>query len=206
MWNVLVSMIFATIEGLAVYALMLYIFRFDLRKYIIPALIIITLTNLQSYFILESIEVSYFVPVINILFSVLFMKFIAGLPIIGALASGAIGFLAFSLLQFIIVSTLFGSLEGLNDQDYTRYQIQLLTGVLGVVIGKLLYKFGIGFTHEFEKLEFKYERQIVYGISLFFITAFFFIMNSKNLFLTGMFFIGSMSIFLYYAIKKEREN
>ncbi|RJE90633.1 hypothetical protein D3P07_00550 [Paenibacillus sp. 1011MAR3C5] len=206
MWNVLVSMIFATIEGLAVYALMLYIFRFDLRKFIIPVLIIITLTNLQSYLILKSTDISYVVPVINILFSILFMKYIAGLPIIGALASGAIGFLSFSLLQFLIVSTLFGSLDGLNDQNFTRYQIQLLTGVLGLVIGKLLYKFGIGFTNEFERLEFKFERPLIYGISLLFLGAFIFIMYSENLLLAGMFFIGSMALFLYYAIKKEREH
>lgn len=199
-------MAFATIEGIAVYALMLYIFRFDFKPYFIPSIMVITVLNLQIYLIETSSVITNMVPLIIIIIAILFMKYFARMPIIGALASGVIGYLAYSIIQFIVILVMYGSLEGINDQDSTRYQIQLVSGICGVLIGKVLYRFGIGFTNDFEKLKYKFERPLVYGITFLFMIVFFFIMYLENLLLAGIFFLLSMVIFLHYAIKKERED
>ncbi len=65
-------MIFSTIEGLATYALALYIFRMDLKKYIWHVLLIILLVNFQNYVIRDMLELSMLAPLVNIIISVLF--------------------------------------------------------------------------------------------------------------------------------------
>lgn len=202
-WDVVLSMAFATLEGLAVYALMLYIFRFRLKDYIWQSLIIITLMNIQSYYISENTDLSFISPIINIVFMILFMKCIARLPIVGALVSAVIGYLVFGLIQWGVVYGIHGSLDGINDDDSVRWKVQLLTGVIGLIVSQLLYKFGIGFTNDFERFKFPFERQLVLVISVLFGVAFAAIMYSENLTLAGVFFVVSMGIFLYYAIRKE---
>jgi len=204
-WDTTLSMLFAALEGFAVYALMLYVFRFDLKNYIWHALVIVTLSNLQGHF-MSGTELSYTSPLINIVFSVLFMRFVVQLPLIGALASVIIGYFGYALLQFLVIIVMFGSLEGLNDANLTRWQVQLITGVIGIVFARLLYKFGIGFTNDFDKFKFPLEKQIMTVLAVLFSIGLSVVLYSENLIAAGIFFMVAMFIFVYYAMRKEAEE
>lgn len=206
MVDFLLFMVFSTIEGLAVYAFMLYIFRFKLTDYILPVLILIILMNLQSFYMREDTQFPYVVPVINLLFSVLFMKFIVRMSLLGSVVSAGIGYIAFSVVQLLIVFSSGGylSVEGVQTVPYKGYILQLLTGVVGVIIAQGLYKFGIGFTSDFEKFRFKCEGKIVLITCILFTLGMGAVVYIGDLYILLTFFITSMMVFLYYAMRKER--
>ncbi|ACT00243.1 hypothetical protein [Paenibacillus sp. JDR-2] len=201
-------MLFSTIEGLAVYAFMLYIFRFKLTDYILPVLILIVLMNLQSFYMREDTHFPFVVPVINLLFSVLFMKYIVRMPLLGSVVSAGIGYVAFGLVQLLIAYSSGGylSVEQVQTVAYKGYIIQLLTGVIGVLIAHTLYKFGIGFANDFEKYRFKWESKLVFITCILFCLAMGVVVYIGNLYILLTFFIISMMIFLYYAMRKEQEE
>jgi len=205
MINFLLFLFFSTIEGVSVYALTLYIFRFDLRTYLIPVLVIVLLMNLQSYAIREDTELSYLVPIINLVFSMLFMATIVRVPFIWSLITGVTGYFAFGLLQTVIVYLSFGflSIEQVQTVALKGYYLQALTGIIGVYLGWMLYKFGLGFSFEFEKLRLKRENVLIILFISVLLILFGVLIYNGNAFVNLIYFLVSMIVFLWYAVKKE---
>lgn len=67
MWDFIMSMLIGSVEGLAIFGLTLYIFRFDLKEYLLPSLLFILLMGLQVHFIYET-EYGLFIPLLILFF------------------------------------------------------------------------------------------------------------------------------------------
>lgn len=207
--NLFWFMFFSIIEGLAVFSFILYTFRFNLRKYIVPALVIDSLMSVHSYFIREDTSMVFMVILINYLFLVFFMATIVKIPVIWAMFTSIIGYALFVALQTGLLLLTFGHLTVHTVQTIPSYGyiMQLLTGVFGFVIMNALYRFGIGFTFDFEKFKFKKEVFVVTFLILAAGIPLGVMLYIGDLYINMIFLIISLSIFFYYSVRKEnREN
>ncbi|SEM66011.1 hypothetical protein [Paenibacillus sp. OV219] len=201
----LLFMVFSTIEGVSAFALTLYIYRLDLKRYILPVLIVVTLANLQSYAIREDTSLSFIAPATNIIFIILFMATIVRVPIIWAMITGVSGFFAFGLLQVSIVLASNGylSIDAVQHVPLRGYMLQTLTGISGTYIGWMLYQFGYGFSFEFDRLRLRFEKTLVIGFIGVMLSLLTLLIYYKDAFMIMLSFLVSMLLFLYYAINKE---
>jgi hypothetical protein len=196
---------FSMFEGLAAYALSFYIFRFDLMKYIKPALIMILLINCQNYVLREELSLSSIAPIINLIITVLFLALIVKIPFIWSMVMTLTGFISFAVIQTSIIFLSFGYFSPQETQvDHWRiYEGQLLTGVIGVLLGWLIYKLGYGFTYEFMKLRFKRERVFLISLTIFFLFVVGVMMIFRVVFINLLVFGVILAVFLVYSIKKD---
>jgi hypothetical protein len=196
---------FSSFEGLAAFALSFYIFRFDLMKHIKSVLIMILLINIQNYVLREELSLSSIAPIINLIITVLFLALIVKIPLIWSMVMTLTGYISFALIQTIIIFLSFGYFSPQETQDdYWRiYQGQLLTGVIGVTVGWLIYKFGYGFTYEFMKLRFKRERIFLISIITFFLFVVGIMFFFRDVFINLLVFGVILAVFLVYSIKKD---
>ncbi|WP_132303280.1 hypothetical protein [Paenibacillus sp. BK033] len=171
-------------------------------------MILIVLMNLQSFYLREDTQFFYLVPIINLLFSIMFMKCIVRMSIVGSIVSAGIGYAAFAVVQLLIAYCSAGylSVEQVQDVPYKGYIMQLLSGVIGVTISHTLYKFGIGFSTDFERFRFKWESPLVFITCIVFCLTMGVVVYLGNLYIFLIFFIISILIFLYYALRKEQQD
>lgn len=201
-------MVFSMIEGIGVFALTLYIFRFNLRKYLVPVIFTILLMNLQSYAIHEDTAFSFIVPVINLIFSTLFLLTIVKVPLLWAMFVGLLGYFAGGFLQTSIIYLSLGNLSIAEVQSVPAkgYLLQTLTGFIGTYVGWILYKFGIGFSFEFEKLRLKWEKYIIIILISSLIVLLGAMMYFKNAVINLLAFMISMLVFLYFSMRRESQE
>ncbi|RKP49838.1 hypothetical protein D7Z26_18570 [Cohnella endophytica] len=201
-------MSFSMIEGLAVYALILYIFRIQLMNFIWPVVLMITVTNLQSFFIRDELELTAISPIINIIFTILFLAIFIRIPIIWSMVMTITGYIAYALLQTLIILLSNGYLSLGQAQEYVwkGYLIQLIAGVLGTAIGWLLYKFGYGFSFEFEKLRLKWERILVILLLIGFLVGLVVMIYFKAIFANFVVLVVALLIFLSYSLRKDQSE
>ncbi|MBJ6362458.1 hypothetical protein ACFOQM_14325 [Paenibacillus sp. GCM10012307] len=198
-------MIFSTIEGLATYALALYIFRMDLRKYIWHVLLIILLVNFQNYVIRDMLELSTIAPLVNIMISVLFFTTIVRVPIVWSFVMVITGFLGFAIIQTATIYFSFGyfSIEQIQLHTWKAYTVQTICGLVGTYLGWFIYRKRLGFTFEFEKIRLKGEKffiVLLIGCSAIALLAMIYF-GDMAINLIGL--VVAMVIFLFYSIKKE---
>ncbi|GGG20878.1 hypothetical protein GCM10010916_42010 [Paenibacillus abyssi] len=206
MLNFLGFMLFSTIEGLSIFALSLYVFRFDFKRYFWHSLIIIEIINFQNYLTRAEIEsLSYIAPVINLLVSVLFFRTIVRIPILLSFIMTIVGYAGFIVIQSLLLSVLF-TIEEAQTDLLKGYIIQLLTGVIVTLIGWLLYRRGSGFTFDFERLRFKWEHALVIVSISIFIILLGLMMYILNVFANLVGFMVALTVFLYYSIRKEADE
>jgi len=199
-------MSFSMIEGLAVYALILSIFRFPFMKFIWPIVLIITVTNLQSFFIRDELQLTAISPIINLIITILFLAIFMRIPIIWSMVMAITGYIAFILIQtsVILFSDGYLSLSQAQEFVWKGYLIQLITGAIGIAIGWLLYKFGFGFSFEFEKLRFKRERILIISLLVGFLIALGVMMYFRAIFTNFLLFAVALFIFLSYSLRKDQ--
>ncbi|WP_219838062.1 hypothetical protein [Paenibacillus sp. R14(2021)] len=198
-------MFFSTLEGLAIYAMALYIFRYDFRRFIWHSLVIIELINLQNFLTREEIaSLSYIAPIVNLIITVLFLKIIARIPLIGALIMTAVGYAGFILIQATLINSLF-SMQIIQTNPSKAHLVQLLTGVIGTFVGWFIYKQGYGYTKDFEKLRFEWEHMLVFVMIIAFMVFLGVMMYFLNVVGSLIGFFVSLVILLLYALRKERE-
>ncbi|MFC5653518.1 hypothetical protein ACFPYJ_31245 [Paenibacillus solisilvae] len=208
MFEFLGYMFFSTIEGFAVYALILYIFRYDLKRFFWHALLMIELVNLQSYITREELSISYISPILSLVTVMLFLTTIARIPIIWSMIISALGYAAFALLQSVIVFASFGflSINEVQTVAYKGYLLQTLTGAIGTFIGYKIYKLGYGFTFEFEKQQrYKWEKPLIIILMVIFFISIGSMLYFKDFYLNSILLVVLLIIFLYYSIRKEQE-
>ncbi|QKS46720.1 hypothetical protein HUB94_19645 (plasmid) [Paenibacillus cellulosilyticus] len=201
-------MLFSIIEGVAIFSFMLYTFRFDLKKYIVPALMVNTLMSLQSYFIREDSSMVFLVVVINFLILVFFMATIVRIPLIWAMFTSFIGYALFIALQTGLLLLSFGriTVHMVQTIPIYGYIIQLLTGVFGFIIMNALYRLGIGFTFDFEKFRFRKEAIVVASLILAAGIPLGVLLYIGDLYINMTFLVICLSIFFYYSLRKENEE
>lgn len=201
-------MSFSLIEGLAVYALILSIFRFPFMKFIWPIVLMVTATNLQSFFIRDELALTTISPIINSVITILFLAIFMRIPVIWSMVMTVTGYLAFGVLQssIIMLSNGYLSLGQAQEFVWKVYLIQLITGVLGTSISWLLYKLGYGFSFEFEKLRLKWERAFVILLLIGFLIGLGIMMYFKAIFTNFIVFAIALFIFLSYSLRKEQSE
>ncbi|MCD9023290.1 hypothetical protein [Cohnella silvisoli] len=198
-------MFFSLLEGISVYALMFYIFRIDFMKYIGKFVIVISIINLQSYFIREDLSLQSIAPIINLVITIFFLLIFIRLPLIGAVLMTITGYLAFIALQTLIIISSDGYLSLSESQSFVwkGYLVQSLTGFIGFGIGWLLYKFGVGFSYEFEKYRYEWERGAIVAAGTVFLVALGLMMYFKAVFTNLLILLLALLISLIYSIKKD---
>lgn len=208
MQDFLLHMFFSTIEGLSVYAISLYFFRYDLKKYLVPVLLVVTLFNLISFGLGFEPEFTDLSPIVGIIVTVLFLAVSVKIPIVWAMIVGVGGYFAFGLLQVSIVLLSGGylSIEQVQTVLFKGYLLQTLTGFIGIYIPYLAYKFGYGFSFEFRPLAKKWETVLIVALILGSIVWLAFLLYVKHAPVIFLLFFGALMLFLYYAIRKEREE
>jgi hypothetical protein len=198
-------MFFSLVEGLAVFAFMFYIFRFDLFKYILPVIVVISVINLQSYFIREELTLLSISPVINLILTILFLAVYLRIPIIWSMLMTITGYIAFGVLQNIIVFISFGylSIQEVQSSIWKGYLLQAFSGFIGFAIGWILYKRGLGFAFEFERLRYSWERISLIVVNLTFLVVLFIMMSFKSVFTNLLVLAFALFAFLIYSLKRE---
>ncbi|CAM4423148.1 hypothetical protein [Paenibacillus tarimensis] len=198
-------MFFSTIEGLAIYAFALYVFRMDLRKYIWHVLTMILLITFQNYITRDMLELSQLSTVGNLIVTALFFNTIIRIPMIWSLIMTVTGFIGLGIIQTLIIFGSFGyfSIEEAAAHAWKTYTIQGVTGVIGFLIGWGLYRKRLGFTFDFDNIVIKGERLFVITIIGLFILAWIGMVLFENVYLNLFGLLIALLIFLVYSIKKE---
>lgn len=205
MWESAKFMFFSTLEVFSWCALSLSLFRYKVKDYAWQALFIIILMNLQSYILRNELSLAFLAPLINIVCFTLLYKTVTKIPLVGSLVVTISGFLVFSIIQTVLLLMYFGSISAVQTDPNKGQLLQTMTAVVVTLLSWVLFKFGYGFSYSFEKIRFKFEDIAVVIVILAFMTGVTVILYLNQAWLNMLFFCVSLSYFLYYAIRKEKE-
>lgn len=186
-------LLFSSLEVLAVFVFMMVIFRENPMDYVWQALVVSVLMGLQSHF-LRGIEMGYLATVINLMCYVLFLAAIVRLPLIWSAIISCTGFFIYGIVQALLLSVVGGEL------------LQLVTSILFLVISYGLYKFGFGFTADYDLLRFRWEKIMVVTVIILAFVLLATTMYVQESWVNILFFGAASALFLYYAVRKEREE
>lgn len=196
-------LLFSTIEGAGILFIMMAIFRMNPLEYIWPSLFIILLMSLQSFVLRNELELSYMVPVINILFFILLLTTVTKTPVLWSGIIAILGYIAFAIVQTVVVFTVFGSIANAQATLFHGYSTQTMTAILLILISWVMLKNRMGFTFEFERLRLKRENTIVIVLMLIFLIIFSIIMIRQDIWLNIVFFGAALMMLIYYAVREE---
>ncbi|CAH1212725.1 hypothetical protein PAECIP111893_03589 [Paenibacillus plantiphilus] len=201
-------MVFALIENLGMLTLIFALYRLNLKKYWFPALVISIIMHLVNFYIRNEYLTAY-TPVIVLTFIILLLT-VVRIPLTWAIVVAITGYIAFNLLQgtLVLLSSLlhFLPLGQIEDSGWRVNVLQLITGVLSFIIGRYLYRRGMGYAFPFERLQFR-----LGTIGLVIMLSIVAIVSSatlyfNNLYLVmGILLIGFISL-IYWAQRKEKED
>ncbi|WP_336775376.1 hypothetical protein [Paenibacillus sp. MMO-58] len=122
------------------------------------------------------------------------------------------------LIQIILLYCSFGffSAGALKQHLWRNYLLDSVTGLLLFGVTWLLNKYGIGFTREFDKLQFKWEKYIippVIGLSALSFSSIILVMDysddasfSLPLVIASVILAALFLVILWFAIHKEKEE
>lgn len=186
-------LLFSSLEVLAVFVFMMVIFRENPMDYVWQALVVSVLMGLQSHF-LRGIEMGYLATVINLMCYVLFLAAIVRLPLIWSAIISCTGFFIYGIVQALLLGVVGGEL------------LQLVTSILFLVLSYGLYKFGYGFTADYDLLRFRWEKIMVVTVIVVSFVLLATTMYVQESWVNILFFGAASALFLYYAVRKERED
>ncbi|MEC0182233.1 hypothetical protein P4H61_12155 [Paenibacillus peoriae] len=198
-------LLFSTLEGVAVFALILSIFQVRLIPYLWPAIFVNLIMNIQSYLLREGWSLSYLVPVINMLLFIFLLATVVKIPIVWSGIMTVTGYFAYAVIQSVFLKMLFGSLliSELQDGSLKGYLLQSISAIAGLLISFMLYRKRIGFSSNFKKLKFKEEYGIVITLIILSLISTSIVLYYNEVWLNMMFFALVSGFFIYYTIGKE---
>jgi hypothetical protein len=193
----------SSIEGYCVYALALYLFRYNLKKYFWQALVAIEITNIQN-FILRDLSLSNLAIAINITILLLFLVTIVRAPLLWSLFMALIAYLVYFLIVNFLVAVTGDLLIPASDTDeFSGYIGQSLTGLIGIPIGWFLYRKGLGFSFSFDKITLKWERPIIISLITASVISLAFMMTYRHIWTNLFVVLIALLIYLVISLKKE---
>ncbi|PYE52475.1 hypothetical protein HUB98_26590 [Paenibacillus barcinonensis] len=207
MWEPTRFLLFSTLETMSAFALMLAIFRIKVRKYIWPGLFMSLLINFQSYLMREEASMSALAPALSTILFILLITTVVKVPVMWSSIIAIVGTFSYTVVQTVILfsffrgvdtSTLATSVEGAA--------LQAATSVVAIGVTYFLLKFKIGFTADFEKFRFKWEHIGVAAFIVFSLMASTVMFYLDNMLLVIAHMALAVGLFLYYAIRKERDE
>lgn len=206
MWEPIRFLLFSTMESFAAFSLMLSIFRLKATDYAWQAIVVMLIMSAQSYVLREELALAVIVPIISILLYVFLITTVVKVPILWSSIITIIGFSIYGVIQSIILKVVFQNVPTEQLQGSAQGALlQAVTSAAVLLLSWVLYKFGIGFMADFEKLRFKWEHFIVGGLIVFSLIAVTIMLYYNDVWLNIVFFALASGMFLYYAFKKEDE-
>lgn len=206
MLHFILFMLFSTLEGVAIYALALYTFRFDFKKYLWHSLIIIEIINLQNYLTrMEAQDYAFIAPVINLLITILFMSTIVRIPLFWSALMCIVSSTGYLSIQTLFISILF-TLDEVQASPEKGYLIQFISAAVVLTVARQLYKRGYGFSFDFNRLRLKRENILLIILIFSSIVLLALMMYKLDLFLGLFGFMTTLFLFLFYSFKKEAED
>ncbi|ALP39273.1 hypothetical protein ASL14_25635 (plasmid) [Paenibacillus sp. IHB B 3084] len=205
MWEPIRFLLFSTIETFAAFVLMLTIFRLRALDYIWPALFIGLIMNFQSFILREETSLSFFAPTINIILFIFLITTVVNIPVIWSAIISITGTFLYTLFQAVIIVMLFGTLTTEMQTSAEGSLAQAVTSAWVLAISWFLYKFNIGFAADYENLRFRWEHVLVIFLIIGVLAACTFMFYFNNFPLSILFIALASGMFLYYALKTERE-
>ncbi len=196
-------MFFSFIEGMAVFALTLYLFRINMMEYFKPIILTNLFINVVSYFIREDSRFTNLSPIMNLAICVLFMALVVRTPLIWSMLIVLTGYMAFGFLQLTIIFFSFTPAKELQEAVWKAHIVQGVTGIIGTAIGFAIYRLGYGFTFEFDKLRFKWERILIGSVIIIFFITVILALSSQSLFIILVVFAIAFVFFLLYSYWKD---
>ncbi|PZD95888.1 hypothetical protein DNH61_10610 [Paenibacillus sambharensis] len=201
-------MLFSVIESIALFSLTLSLFRLKFKQYFWPALILNILINLTSFFMRKSPELTEYAPIAILLLLILFLVTVVRIPVLWSVVVAFTGYLSVVLVQTGVMLLSFGflSVDEISAFPWKGYLLQTMTGIIGYTAAMTLYKRGLGFSFEFNRVGFGWGTIIL--ISVLFIIAIGIgsVLFINNLLVAAVIFFIGLAFLLYYAVKKERSN
>lgn len=196
--------LFSTIEGIAIYFLMLSIFRLNPGKHFSYFIPIVFVMVVQSFVLREELSFAYVSPIISALLFVFFLAVILKISLIWSFIITFVGYFAYGTLQYFILELLFSSVNEMKSDQTYGYILQSVTAAIALTIAFVLSKYRIGFIADFEKLRFAYEKYIVVGMII--VSLIGLALVSINVSAAMIIVVICFAFFLYFSIRKEREN
>jgi len=204
-------------ESIAGFVLILSIFMFPIRTYLIPTVFAAIVMAQTSFLTREVLQLDSITPLLMLgwIIAVIWMLF--RVHIFYALLMGVSGYVSYGVLQFLFIFLFqfFIDIDTLTTEFYHLKLIQLLTSTASISIAYLLSRKRIGFSfvpdRKSERVSYHgVNRVLLYvivGASLVIGIVSYFAHNGKfSLFIYIFSFILVVLILFYLAIRKERDN
>ncbi len=198
-------LLFSTLEGVAVFALILSIFKVKMTPYLWQAIFVNLIMNLQSYMLREEFSFSYLVPVVNMLLFYFLLATVVKIPIVWSGIMTVTGYFAYAVVQSVFLKVMFGNLpvSELQDGSLKGYLLQVVsagsrTAYFIDVVSKRDRLFP-----NFKKLKFKEEYGIVITLIILSLISTSIVLYYNEVWLNMIFFALVSGFFIYYAIGKE---
>lgn len=205
-WEPAGFMFFSTIETLALYYLIMSLFRFKWKWYLWQVLFVILLNNLQSYLLRNELGMANISPLILILIFILFFSAVVRMPLILSIIATISGYVIFAVIQTIIVLLVFGSISDIYASVGNGYFLQLLTSAVVFFIFSYAYRKGKGFTFDLDKLRLKLEDILLSVLILGFVIGISVLLYYNDILLNAVIFVIMSVFLLYYSTRKEKED
>lgn len=200
-----VGFMFSTIETLALYYLIMSLYRFKWRWYIWQVLFVILLNNLQSYLLRNELGMSNVAPLVLILIFIMFFTAVVRMPLVLSIIATISGYAMFAVIQTIIVLLVFGSISNITGVA-EGYFLQLMTAVVVFAAFSYIYRKGKGFTFDLDKLRFKLEDILLSVLIFGFVIGVSVLLYYNDILLNVLIFLVMSAFLLYYSTRKERED
>ncbi|MCL9660468.1 hypothetical protein L2089_07205 [Paenibacillus hunanensis] len=195
---------FSSIEYLAIFALMLSIFRLKPLEYIGTVSFIVLIMSLMSYMLRTELDLSFMMTAVSTISYILINATIVRISLLWSAILAACGMFVYTVIQALVILTLFGSFTPDMQYSGTGTIIQIVSSVITFGICYVLQFFKFGFIADFEKFSFRFEHIAIVFLTVIALVLASLLMYYNNLYYIIFFLALLAAIFIYYSIIKER--
>ncbi len=195
---------FSSIEYLAIFTLMLSIFRLKPFEYIGTVSFVFLIMSLISFALRWEFQLSFVVPMVGVISYILILATVVRIPLLWSSIIAVSGLFIYGIIQGLIILVFFGSYTSSMQYSSTGTLIQIVSIVITLGICYILNFFKFGFIADFEKFKFKFEHITIVVFTLIALISISALMYYNNLFYIIIFLLLLAGIFIYYSLLKER--
>lgn len=204
----------STLELASMFVLMLVLFRFDLKSYILQIIFTSVVVSQLTYLVRYHSTYDKWIPLISILFILLFVHLVFKVQWFYTLIMAISGYIAYGFIQLlvILIGTAVFSIKFV-PQELSGYMGQLVSSILSLLIGYLCAKKRMGFTFvPYGEVKVKYVKENIYLMLVSIIGIIVAAVSFYLYLLRGMSYLFSLSVItlfvalLYFSIIKELKD
>ncbi|MFC5703224.1 hypothetical protein ACFPVX_18200 [Cohnella faecalis] len=198
----------STVESCAFFIVMLFLFRFHSFQYIRSIFATSVLFSFLSYSLRVDLGFNNFFPLVTILVFAVYAFYILKIPLFWAVAMSLVSTItSFALETLMLLLYFIPGVGTLGDISSTSSRIfQVLYAIIVIPLSYFMYRRGIGFAFNFDKLKWRAENLVVFIIVIILVIAMFITFIQKNVFYAIVFALITTAFLLYLSFKKERDD